>query len=364
MTEETGANVLEPLLNDASVSEIMINGPQHVFVERKGRLESVEGLFHTSDQVMQAIQHLLLPLGERLDEQTPTADFRLPDGTHLNVALPPVALNGPCVTIRKPVRDWLTMDDLIRFGSITPEMVEVLQACVKARLNMLVSGGTGSGKTTVLNILTEFIPADERIVTVEEVATIQVRHNHVVSLQSHLADSNGTGAVTMRDLVRNAARMRPERVIFGEFQGAGVLDALQLIGRGHDGSLLTIHATSAEEALEEMEMLIMFNHPDLPIPYLRKLIGSALDIVVQQTRLPDGSRKVTAITEVVLDRQEGYILQDIAVFKHTGVNERGKIIGSYQLYPLSESIVRRLQRLDLTLPSPFMQRETDERSGE
>jgi pilus assembly protein CpaF len=320
----------------------------------------VEGLFQTSDQVLQAIQHLLLPLGERLDEHTPTADFRLPDGTRINVVLPPVALNGPCVTIQKFFQDWLKMDDLIRFGSITQEMVELLQACVRARLNMLVSGGTGSGKTTVLNILTEFIPSDERIVTVEEVATIQVRHDHVVSLQSHLADSSGTGAVTMRDLVRNAARMRPERVIFGEFQGAGVLDALQLIGRGHDGSMLTIHATSAEEALEEMEMLIMFNHPDLPVPYLRKLIGASLDIVVQQTRLPDGSRKVTAITEVVPDRQEGYTLQDIAVFKQTGVNERGKIAGSYQAYPLSDHTIRRLRNLHITLPPPFMSPESEE----
>lgn len=354
MSEEPGANVLEPLLNDATVREIMINGPRQVFVERKGRLEFVEGLFQTSDQVLQAIQHLLLPLGERLDEHTPTADFRLPDGTRINVVLPPVALNGPCVTIQKFFQDWLKMDDLIRFGSITQEMVEVLQACVRARLNMLVSGGTGSGKTTVLNILTEFIPADERIVTVEEVAALQVRHDHVVSLQSHLADSSGTGAVTMRDLVRNAARMRPERVIFGEFQGAGVLDALQLIGRGHNGSMLTIHANSAEEALEEMEMLIMFNHPDLPVPYLRKLIGASLDIVVQQSRLPDGQRKVTAITEVVPDRQDGYTLQDIVVFKQTGVTEHGRITGIYQTHPLSEHIARRLQQYNLMLPPEFV----------
>jgi pilus assembly protein CpaF len=360
MTEKPGANVLEPLLNDASIYVIMINGPRHVFVRRKGLLEPVEGLFQTSDQVVQAIQHLLLPLGERLDEHTSTADFRLPDGTHLNIALPPVALNGPCVTIRKPVREDPTVEQLITWGSLTQEMVEVLQACVNARLNMLVSGGLGSGKTTILNILTEFIPKHARIVTVEELAEIQVRHDHVVSLQSHLADSSGTGAVTMRDLIRIAARMHSDRLIFGEFQGAGVLDALQLISRGYDGSLMTIHATSVEEALEEMEMLIMFNHPDLPVPYLRKLIGSSLDIVVQQTRLPDGSRKVTAITEVVPDRQEGYTLQDIAVFKQTGVNERGKIAGSYQAYPLSDHTIRRLRNLHITLPPPFMSPESEE----
>lgn len=354
MMNEASPNSLAQLLDDATIREIMVNGPQQVFVERSGRLEQIASPFATSEAVLQAVEQLLRPLGEALDRQRLTADFRLRDGSAITVVLPPAALTGPCVTIRKAFQDSLTADDLLRFGSLTQVIVDLLQVCVHARLNVLVSGGTGSGKTTVLNILTGFIPADERVVTIEEVAEIQARHEHVVALQSRPADRPGTGAVTVRDLIRTAARLRAERFIFGELPGAEMLDALHLVGRGHDGSMLLIHAASAEEALEQMEMQIVFAQPDLPVLYLRKLFGATLDLVVQQNRLPDGSRKVTAISEVVPDRQRGLTLRDIAVFRQTGVNERGKIAGIYQLYPVSERIAHRLQWLGMTLPLPLM----------
>lgn len=352
LENDLGLGGLETFLNDPAVTDIMVNGPQQIYIERTGRLYRTERTFATHDHLMRVIDRLLALSGQHADLHTPIVDGRLPDDSLLQIMLPPLALDGPSITIRKFKRNTLTLEDLIGFGALTAEMAELIKAFIVGRFTLLVSGGTGSGKTTVLHIFCGLIPAVERIVTIEETAILQIPNEHVVRLEARPPDSSGRGAVTTRDLVRAAARMRPERIIITELQGSECLDALQLIGRGHDGSMLIIHANSAEEALEQMEMLIMFNHPDVPVPYLRKLIGASLDIVVQQTRLPDGQRKVTAITEVVPDRQEGYKLQDIAVFKQTGLNERGKIAGTYQMYPVSERIAQRLERLNLPLPLP------------
>ena len=349
--EVFGLSILEPFMHDPQVNEIMVNGPTQIFIERRGKLEPGGVSFASTEHLLRVIHRLLLPLGEQVNQRSPRSAGRMADGSHLSVIIPPLALNGPCLTIRKAHLDRLTSADLIRFGALTAEMVELLTACIQARLNLIVAGGAGSGKMTLLNILTGFIPSDERIVTVEEVAEIHVRHAHVVSLQSRLPDSTGEGGVNMRDLLRTAAQMRPERVIIGELQGPEVFEWLQLIRRGHAGSMATMHATSPTQALEQLEMLIKFDQPHFPVAYLRAFMGLAVDLIVQQTRLPDGQRKVTHITEVVASREHGYALRDLFVFKASGTDARGKRTGQYvQVNPISPERRERFTQMQGFLP--------------
>ena len=317
--EVTGFGPINSLILDPEVSEVMVNGPKQVFVERQGRLELTEITFRDNEHVMHIIDKIVAPLGRRIDESSPMVDARLPDGSRVNAIIPPLALNGPTITIRKFAADPLTIDDLIAFGTLTAEMAEFIEACVKARLNIVVSGGTGSGKTTLLNVLSSFIPADERIITIEDAAELQLRQTHVVSLESRPPNIEGRGAVTIRDLVRNSLRMRPDRIVIGEVRGGEALDMLQAMNTGHDGSMTTGHANSPRDMLARLETMVLMAGVDLPVRAIREQIASAIDLIIQQARLKDGSRKVIQITEVQGIEGEVITLQDIFVF------ERGEL---------------------------------------
>jgi pilus assembly protein CpaF len=326
LDEMTGFGPINPLIHDDTVSEIMVNGPNVVFVERKGKLEQVDVHFRDNDHVQHIIEKIVAPLGRRIDESSPMVDARLPDGSRVNAIIPPLAINGPTITIRKFSRDPLTVDDLIRFGTLTEAMAEFLAICVRCRLNIVVSGGTGSGKTTLLNVLSSFIPADERIVTIEDAAELQLRQVHVVSLESRPANIEGKGAIPIRELVRNALRMRPDRIIVGEVRGGEALDMLQAMNTGHDGSLTTGHANTPRDMLSRLETMVLMSGMDLPVRAIREQIASAIDVIVQQTRLRDGSRKVTRISEVQGMEGDVIVLQDVFAFVQHGV-EDGKVIG-------------------------------------
>lgn len=317
--EVTGFGPINSLIQDPEVSEVMVNGPKQVFVEREGRLELTEITFRDNEHVMHIIDKIVAPLGRRIDESSPMVDARLPDGSRVNAIIPPLALNGPTITIRKFAADPLTIDDLIAFGTLTAEMAEFIEACVKARLNIVVSGGTGSGKTTLLNVLSSFIPADERIITIEDAAELQLRQTHVVSLESRPPNIEGRGAVTIRDLVRNSLRMRPDRIVIGEVRGGEALDMLQAMNTGHDGSMTTGHANSPRDMLARLETMVLMAGVDLPVRAIREQIASAIDLIIQQARLKDGSRRVIQITEVQGIEGEVITLQDIFVF------ERGEL---------------------------------------
>ena len=317
--EVTGFGPINSLIQDPEVSEVMVNGPKQVFVERQGRLELTEITFRDNEHVMHIIDKIVAPLGRRIDESSPMVDARLPDGSRVNAIIPPLALNGPTITIRKFAADPLTIDDLIAFGTLTAEMAEFIEACVKARLNIVVSGGTGSGKTTLLNVLSSFIPADERIITIEDAAELQLRQTHVVSLESRPPNIEGRGAVTIRDLVRNSLRMRPDRIVIGEVRGGEALDMLQAMNTGHDGSMTTGHANSPRDMLARLETMVLMAGVDLPVRAIREQIASAIDLIIQQARLKDGSRKEIQITEVQGIEGEVITLQDIFVF------ERGEL---------------------------------------
>jgi len=325
--EFTGFGPIQPLLDDPDVSEVMVNGPNKVFIEKGGRLTKSGVTFDDDDHVLRIIDRIILPLGRRVDADSPTVDARLPDGSRVNAVIRPVSIDGPCITIRKFKTDKLKIDDLVKYGSITKNMGEFLNACVRAHLNIVVSGGTGSGKTTLLNILSSFIPEEERIVTIEDAAELQLQQDHVLRLETKVANVDGRGAVTIRDLVRNSLRMRPDRIVVGECRGGETLDMLQAMNTGHDGSLTTLHANSPRDALSRMETMVLMAGMDLPLKVVRQQISSAVDLIVQQTRLKDGSRKVTAITEVAGMEGETVVLTDVFKFEQTGVGEGGKILG-------------------------------------
>ena len=325
--EFTGYGPIQPLLEDPEISEVMVNGPKKVFVEKNGRLVKSGVTFDDDDHVMRIIDRIILPLGRRVDADSPTVDARLPDGSRVNAVIRPVAIDGPCITIRKFKKDKLSIEDLIKFGSLTRNMAEFLRACVHAHLNIVVSGGTGSGKTTLLNVLSSFIPESDRIVTIEDAAELQLQQEHVLRLETKVANIDGKGAVTIRDLVRNSLRMRPDRIVVGECRGGETLDMLQAMNTGHDGSLTTLHANSPRDALSRMETMVMMAGMDLPLKVVRQQISSAIDLIIQQSRLKDGSRKVTAITEVAGMEGETIVLTDIFKFEQTGVGEEGKILG-------------------------------------
>jgi len=326
VAEILGYGPIEPLLKDNTVTEIMVNGPKQVWVERNGKLEKTVIEFDDDDHVMRIIDRIVSPLGRRIDESSPMVDARLPDGSRINAVIPPISLVGPCLTIRKFSRDPLTVDDLIRFGTMTPEIAQFLKACVNARLNIVVSGGTGSGKTTLLNVLSSFIPSDERIVTIENAAELQLRQEHVVTLESQPPNIEGKGEVTIRDLVINALRMGPDRIVVGECRGGEALDMLQAMNTGHDGSMTTVHSNSPRDTLHRLETMVLMAGMDLPVRAIREQIASALDLIIHMARLKDGSRKIVAITEVQGMEGDVIVLQDIFVFEQTGF-ENGKVLG-------------------------------------
>ncbi|MEW6446531.1 MAG: CpaF family protein [Bacillota bacterium] len=327
--EALGFGPITPFLEDQEVSEVMVNGPHQVYIERHGRLELTEVTFRDNEHVMHVIEKIVAPLGRRIDESMPMVDARLPDGSRVNAIIPPLALNGPTITIRKFFRDPLSIDDLINFGSITPEIAKFLDACVRARLNIIVSGGTGSGKTTLLNILSSFIPPDERIVTIEDAAELQLRQNHVIRLESRPPNIEGKGAITIRDLVRNSLRMRPDRIVVGEVRGGEALDMLQAMNTGHDGSLTTGHANSPRDMLSRLETMVLMAGMELPVKAIREQIASAIDLIVHASRFKDGSRKVTNVTEVQGMEGDVIVLQDLFIYHQTGVDQSGKVLGRF-----------------------------------
>ncbi len=317
---------LEPLLRDESITEIMVNGPDSVWVERKGNLEETNVQFENDAHVRRIIDRIIAPLGRRCDEASPMVDARLPDGSRVNAIIPPLSLIGPVITIRKFSTDPLTYNDLLQFGTITPPLLDFIKACVKGRLNVVVSGGTGSGKTTLLNVLSSFIPDDERIVTIEDAAELQLRQRHVVRLEKRPANSEGKGAVGIRDLVVNSLRMRPDRIIVGEVRGGEALDMLQAMNTGHDGSLTTAHSNSPRDTLARLETMVLMAGMDLPLRAIREQIASAVDLIVHQERLQDGSRKVVKVTEVQGMEGDTIVLQDIFEYRQMGVVGR-QVIG-------------------------------------
>jgi pilus assembly protein CpaF len=327
LDEFTGFGPIQPLLDDPDVSEVMVNGPNKVFIEKGGRLTKSGVTFDDDDHVLRIIDRIILPLGRRVDADSPAVDARLPDGSRVNAVIRPVSIDGPCITIRKFKKDKLSIDDLVKFDSLTKNMGEFLNACVHAQLNIVVSGGTGSGKTTLLNVLSSFIPEHERIVTIEDAAELQLQQDHVLRLETKVPNVDGRGAVTIRDLVRNSLRMRPDRIVVGECRGGETLDMLQAMNTGHDGSLTTLHANSPRDALSRMETMVLMSGMDLPLKVVRQQISSAVDLIVQQTRLKDGSRKVTAITEVAGMEGETVVLTDVFKFEQTGIGEGGKVLG-------------------------------------
>ena len=311
-----GLGPLEKLLNDESVSEIMVNGAKQVFVERKGKLMMSDVTFYDNEQLLNVIDRIVSPLGRHIDEANPMVDARLPDGSRVNAVIAPLSLNGPLLTIRKFSKTPLTIDNLINFGSLTIKMAAFLEACVKGRLNMVVSGGTGSGKTTLLNVLSAYIPYDERIVTIEDAAEIQLQQQHVLTLEARPANLEGTGQITIRDLVRNALRMRPDRIIVGEVRGGEALDMLQAMNTGHDGSLTTGHANSTRDMLARLETMVLMAGMNLPVSAIRQQIASAIDIIVQQSRMRDGSRKIIGISEVTGMEGDVIVTQEIFTYDY------------------------------------------------
>jgi pilus assembly protein CpaF len=347
--EILGLGPLEPLLRDETITEVMVNGPQQVYIEREGRLEMTNVTFQNDEHVMKIIQRIIAPIGRRIDESSPMVDARLADGSRVNAIIPPLSLVGPVLTIRKFAATPFTVEDLIRFGTATPDMFEFLEACVKARLNIFVSGGTGSGKTTMLNILSSFIPDDERIVTIEDAAELQLRQEHVVTLEARPSNIEGKGAIPIRELVRNALRMRPDRIVVGECRSAEALDMLQAMNTGHDGSMSTGHANTPRDMLSRLETMVLMAGMDLPLKAIREQIASAVDLIVHQNRLKDGSRKIVNITEVQGMEGDVIVMQDIFVFEQTAVVE-GKIEGKLRPTGIRPKFVEKFEVAGIHLP--------------
>jgi len=327
--EIIGFGPIEPALRDSNVTEIMVNGPNNVYLEKGGKLTKSTIRFKDNDHIIRIIEKIVYPLGRRIDEESPMVDARLPDGSRVNAVVPPVAIDGPSVTIRKFSKEKLTVENLIAFGSITPTAADFLKACVEARLNVIISGGTGSGKTTLLNILSGFIPHTDRIVTIEDSAELQLQQDHVVRLETQPPSLDKKGEITIRDLIPNSLRMRPDRIVVGEVRGGETIDMLQAMNTGHDGSLTTLHANTPRDALSRLETMAMMSGMDLPVRVIREQVASAVDLIVQQSRFTDGSRKITHITEVAGMEGDTIVMTDVFKFKQTGV-ENEKILGSLQ----------------------------------
>lgn len=347
MAEIIGLGPLDPLIRDENISEIMVNGPYQVYVEKHGKLVLTNVKFHDNAHVMTILDRIVAPLGRHIDESSPMVDARLQDGSRVNAIIPPLALGGPTITIRKFPKDSITAGDLIAWKSASPRMMAFLEACVKSKLNMIVSGGTGSGKTTLLNILSAYIPDSERIVTIEDAAELRLQQNHVVRLEARPANAEGKGRIAIKDLVVNALRMRPDRIIVGECRGGEALDMLQAMNTGHDGSLTTGHANSPRDMMGRLETMVMMSGMELPSRAIREQIASAINIVVQQSRLPDGSRKIISISEITGMEKDEIVMQEIYRFNQTGVDENGKITGKFEPTGVRPYCVDKLRRSGL-----------------
>jgi pilus assembly protein CpaF len=347
--EILGLGPLQALLEDDTITEIMVNGPKNIYIERKGKLHRVPVTFESNEHLMRIIDRIVAPLGRRIDESSPYVDARLQDGSRVNAVIPPISLVGPVLTIRKFSKNPITVEQMIQFGSITNESVQFLKACVEARLNIVISGGTGSGKTTLLNVLSSFIPSDERILTIENAAELQLRQEHVVTLESRPPNIEGRGEITIRDLVINALRMRPERIIVGECRGGETLDMLQAMNTGHDGSMTTAHANSPRDAVSRIETMCLMAGMDLPIRAIREQIAGAVDVVCQQERMRDGTRKVTTIAEISGMEGDVITMTDIFVFEQTGM-ENGRIVGRLRPTGLRPKFMDKIEAAGIHLP--------------
>ena len=349
VAEAIGLGPLEAMIAMDDISEIMVNGPNQIFVEKKGVLYKTDTFFADDNQVLSAIERIVAPLGRRIDESSPMVDARLPDGSRVNAIIPPLSLVGPSITIRKFSKTPLEAKDLVNFGSISPEMVRFLATCVAVRKNIIISGGTGSGKTTLLNVLSSFLPNRERIVTIEDAAELQLRQEHLVRLESRPPNIEGKGAISIRDLVRNSLRMRPDRIVVGECRGGEALDMLQAMNTGHDGSLTTIHANTPRDALARLETLVLMAGFDLPLRAIREQIASAINLVVQITRERDGSRKVVNISEITKMEGDIITMQDIFVFRQTGWNADNRIEGVFEPTGSLPTFMEEIERAKLDL---------------
>ncbi|MFL0247779.1 CpaF family protein [Candidatus Clostridium stratigraminis] len=351
INDVTGFGPINPLLLDEDISEVMVNGINMVYVEKSGKIVLTDVRFRDNDQIMNVIDKIVSPLGRRIDESSPMVDARLPDGSRVNIIIPPLALNGPTITIRKFAKEPYTIHNLIQFGTISADMAKFLDACVKARLNVLISGGTGSGKTTTLNVLSAFIPDDERIVTIEDAAELQLSQQHVISLESRQANVEGKGAISIRELVKNSLRMRPDRIVIGEVRGGEALDMLQAMNTGHDGSITTGHANSPRDMISRLETMVLMAGLELPIKAIRQQIAGGIDLIVQQSRLKDGTRKIINITEVQDLEGDVIVLQDIFTFNQTGVDKSGKVIGKMTPTGIRPKFYERLETSGIEVPA-------------
>src|ERR671933_823933 len=350
-----GFGPIQPLLDDDSISEVMVNGPKQVYIERKGKLQRAEVTFQNDEHVMRVIDRIISPLGRRCDESSPMVDARLPDGSRVNAIIPPLSLVGPVITIRKFSKNPLTTDDLVNFGTLTPDMVAFLKACVESRLNVIVSGGTGSGKTTLLNVLSSFIPADERIVTIEDAAELQLRQEHVITLEARPANIEGKGEISTRDLVKNSLRMRPDRIIVGEVRDGAAVDMLQAMNTGHDGSMTTAHANTPRDALSRLETMVLMAGVDLPVRAIREQVASALDLVVHQARLRDGSRRILAVAEVLGMEGDTITLQDVFGFDwNAGRDLEGRVLTALRPTGLRPRFAEKLADHGVHLPPALL----------
>ena len=349
VNDVTGLGPLEPLLNDESITEIMVNGPSQIYIERAGKILRVDTVFLNNEHVLRTIDRIITPLGRRIDDSSPRVDARLADGSRVNAIIEPLSLVGPVITVRKFAHKPYTVDDLIRFGTATPEMFAFLQACIEAKLNLFVSGGTGSGKTTTLNVISSFIPNDERIVTIEDAAELQLRQEHVITLEARPPNLEGEGEITIRNLLRNAMHMRPDRIIVGECRAGEALDMLQAMTTGHDGSLSTGHANSPKDMLRRLETMVLMTGYAMPLRAIREQISSAVDLIVHTARLKDGSRKIVNITEIYGIEDDEILTQDIFAFEQTGVRD-GKIEGELKPTGIRPTFMPQFQRMGITLP--------------
>ncbi len=351
LDETFGLGPLETLLKDPTVSDILINGPRSVYVERRGRMERTNVAFRDNEHLLQIIDRIISKVGRRVDETCPMVDARMLDGSRFNAIIPPLALDGPCVSIRRFGANPLKLEDLLNFKAFTPEMVMLLEGAIKARLNIIISGGTGSGKTTLLNTLSSFIPNTDRIVTIEDAAELQLQQDHVVRLETRPPNIEGKGEINATDLVRNALRMRPERIIIGECRGPEALDMLQAMNTGHEGSLTTIHANSPRDAIARLETMILMAGFELPLKAMRTQIASAVDLIVQASRLQGGPRKITYITELVGMEQDTVVMQDIYRFIKEGLDEHGRAYGKFLATGIRPTFMSRLEAAGVRLPS-------------
>ncbi len=347
--EILGLGPLQPLLEDDTITEVMVNGAKNIYIERKGKIHRVPVTFENNDHVMRIIDRIVAPLGRRIDESSPYVDARLPDGSRVNAVIPPISLVGPVLTIRKFSRNPITVEQLIQFGSVTQEAIMFLKACVESRLNIVISGGTGSGKTTLLNVLSGFIPADERIVTIENAAELQLRQEHVVTLESRPPNIEGRGEITIRDLVVNSLRMRPERIIVGEIRDEAALDMLQAMNTGHDGSMTTLHSNGPRDTLARLETMTLMAGMDLPSRAIREQVASAIDLICHQERMRDGTRKITNLTEISGMEGEVITMTDIFVYEQTGI-ENGQITGRLRPTGLRPKFMDKLEAAGINLP--------------